>query len=85
MLRAQGKLAEAEPFYREAVTNSAKLWPNDFKKWEWQFNDLVDVLQRQGKSNEVAQLRHEILPAAVLSRPPETTSTNKTSTTNPAP
>ena len=59
MLKNQGKLAEAEPFYREAVTNSAKVWPNDFDRWQWQFNDLVDVLQRQGKTNEVGTLRRE--------------------------
>jgi hypothetical protein len=85
VLRRQGKLAEAEPLYREAVTNSAKVWPNDFKKWEWQFNNLVDVLQRQGKTNEVERLRHEILPATVPSQPPETISTNQTSTAYPAP
>ena len=85
VLKSQGKWAEAEPFYREAVTNSAKVWLNDFKKWEWQFNDLVNVLRRQGKTNEVERLRHEILPAVVPGRPPETTNTNKGSTTKPAP
>src|SRR5208283_464829 len=79
VLRSQGKLAEAEPFYREAVTNAVKFWPNDFKRWEWQFNELVDVLQHQGKTNEVQQLRDKFLPAAVQNRPSETISTNKAS------
>jgi tetratricopeptide (TPR) repeat protein len=85
VFRQQGKWAKAEPFYLEAITNSAKVWPHDFKKWEWQFNDLVYVLQRQGKTNEVERLRHEILPPAGPGRTPETTSTNETSTTKPAP
>jgi serine/threonine protein kinase/tetratricopeptide (TPR) repeat protein len=84
VLRNQGKLAEAETFCREAVTNAAKVWPNDFKKWDWEFANLVDVLRRQGKTNEVERLRHEILPAVVPGRPPETINTNQTSTTKPA-
>jgi eukaryotic-like serine/threonine-protein kinase len=66
-LRDQGRFTESEPFYREAVTNSAKLWPKDFHKWEWQFNDLVDALQRQGKTNEIALLERE--QASVLPKP----------------
>ena len=80
VLKQQGRWAEAEPFYREAVTNSAKLWPDNFNKWEGQFNDLVEVLQRQGKTNEVEQLRQEILPAAVQNLPLSTINT-----TNSAP
>jgi len=42
------------------------------------------VLRRQGKTNEVERLRHEILPAVVPGRPPKTINTNQTSTTKPA-
>ena len=55
-LRNQGKLAEAEAFYREAVTNAAKVWPNNPARWQWQVSDLADVLQRQGKSAEADQM-----------------------------
>ena len=55
-LRNQGKLAEAEPFYREAVTNAAKVWPNNPARWQWQVSDLADMLQRLGKSAEADQM-----------------------------
>ena len=60
MLRKQGKFAEAEPFYREAIENAAQAWPNDVAKWKWQVNDLVDVLRHQGKQANAEEIISEV-------------------------
>jgi len=74
-LKGQGRWAETEPFYREPYQRRQGLAK--------QFHEMGMAVQRSGgcapapgKTDEVEQLRHEILPATVPSRPTETTSTN---------
>jgi tetratricopeptide (TPR) repeat protein len=65
-LKQQGKFAEAEALYLEAVTNSARLHPTNSSQWEWQFDDLMRLLARLGKVEQVAGLYDQITQLATI-------------------
>ena len=64
---------KAEPYFRESLTYAARIWPDDLQLWESQRNCLVEVLQRQGKRNEVEQVRAQLRPQGSAATEPNRT------------
>ncbi len=62
-------MAQAEPLYREALTNAVRLWPNDPARWQWMLNGLADVVRSQGKSADTNRVLAELPKPAVQAQP----------------
>jgi eukaryotic-like serine/threonine-protein kinase len=59
LLHAQGKLAEAEPLYRQALEARRRLLGNDHEETLESVNELAELLRDQGKPTEAQPLFQE--------------------------
>jgi len=60
-LSKEGKFAQAESKYREALATSRKYWPADPHQWESDVEKLTGILAQEGKFDQAEEVFNETL------------------------